>query len=248
MLDASSARIYNLGLDSGATFAMIGSDGGLLAAPYETERLALSPGERADIVVRMRAGDRKVLRSYPMELGVDVFNQRFAGADDTLDLVQLRAADTLHRSGPLPTALVDVPRPGAGGAAVERSFELSGNEINGVEMDPTRIDETVTVGNTEIWRVTNASGTPHNFHIHDVQFQVFDIDGRSPPGHLSGWKDTVYLAPGSAIRLIMRFTDYTDPDTPYMYHCHLLQHEDRGLMGTIRGGRAGAARRVPGRA
>jgi FtsP/CotA-like multicopper oxidase with cupredoxin domain len=67
--------------------------------------------------------------------------------------------------------------------------------------------------------------------VHTVQFQVLDIDGAPPPPELAGWKDTVYLAPGSEVRIIASFTDYADPTWPYMYHCHLLWHEDSGLMG-----------------
>lgn len=231
VLNASGARVYNVGLDSGAAFTMIASDGGLLAAPYDTDRLLLSPGERAEILVAVQPGERTVLRSFPGELGADFFSQRFAGGDDTLDLIELRAADTLTPSEPVPTRLAELPRLDAADARVERTFELSGSQINGAEMEMARIDETVELGATEIWRVTNASGTPHNFHIHDVQFQVLDVDGEPPPEPLRGWKDTVYLPPNSTFRLIMRFTDYADPNTPYMYHCHVLRHEDQGLMG-----------------
>jgi FtsP/CotA-like multicopper oxidase with cupredoxin domain len=64
-----------------------------------------------------------------------------------------------------------------------------------------------------------------------VQFQILSIDGAEPPDHLSGRKDTDYLSPRKTYRLIMSFEDYTDPDVPLMYHCHLLLHEDEGMMG-----------------
>ncbi|WP_235734995.1 multicopper oxidase domain-containing protein [Nocardioides alcanivorans] len=95
-----------------------------------------------------------------------------------------------------------------------------------------RIDFAATVGTTEIWEVTNTEGgTHHSFHVHDVQFQVLDVAGRVPPPELAGWKDTVWLPEGETFRLIMRFEDYADPDTPYMFHCHMLRHEDEGMMG-----------------
>ena len=94
-----------------------------------------------------------------------------------------------------------------------------------------RIDETVEVGSTEIWEVHNTDGEHHNFHVHDVQFQVLDVDGMSPAPELAGWKDTIFLPPDARVRLALRFTDYADPDTPYMFHCHLLPHEDAGMMG-----------------
>jgi hypothetical protein len=98
-------------------------------------------------------------------------------------------------------------------------------------MDPGRIDEVVEVGTTEIWEVRSLDAFPHNFHVHDVQFQVVSIDGTPPPPELAGRKDTIYLEPRRRYRLIMRFEDFTDPAAPYMFHCHLLLHEDEGLMG-----------------
>ena len=77
----------------------------------------------------------------------------------------------------------------------------------------------------------NTDGSTHNFHVHDVQFVIESLDGDPPPPELAGWKDTVFLPEGSEADLLVRFTDYADPDTPYMYHCHLLRHEDAGMMG-----------------
>ena len=73
------------------------------------------------------------------------------------------------------------------------------------------IDEVVEVDTTEIWEVKNTDGEFHNFHVHDVQFQVLDVDGQPPAAQFAGWKDTVFLKPGSEARLAMRFSDYTDP-------------------------------------
>ena len=103
--------------------------------------------------------------------------------------------------------------------------------INGKRMDMHRIDEVVRLGDTEIWDVTNQTGQPHPFHVHLVQFQVLDRDGEPPAGAERGWKDTVLVRPGERVRIIMSFTRYADPKTPYMYHCHIMEHEDRGMMG-----------------
>ena len=64
-----------------------------------------------------------------------------------------------------------------------------------------------------------------------MSFQVLDIDGASPPAHLDGWKDTVEIRSGTTTRLIVPFGAHTDAATPYMFHCHILRHEDRGMMG-----------------
>ena len=53
----------------------------------------------------------------------------------------------------------------------------------------------------------------------------------SPPPHLRGWKDTVYVPPHETVRFLVELGDYADPETPYMFHCHVLQHQDRGMMG-----------------
>jgi FtsP/CotA-like multicopper oxidase with cupredoxin domain len=115
--------------------------------------------------------------------------------------------------------------------AAQRSFTLQWFMINHTRMDMSRVDLNVAVDSVEVWTVRNADNWPHNFHVHDVQFQVIDVNGTAPPPWLGGWKDTVYLPPGTPIRLAMRFADYTDPTLPYMYHCHMLMHEDQGMMG-----------------
>ncbi len=119
----------------------------------------------------------------------------------------------------------------APGTAVDHAFELKWFMINGLRMDMNRIDLTVPVDSTQVWSVRNNDNWPHNFHVHDVRFQVIDIDGHAPPPELSGWKDTVYTEPGATYTLAMRFETYADPTYPYMFHCHLLLHEDRGMMG-----------------
>lgn len=131
----------------------------------------------------------------------------------------------------VPARLVRAHRRGEDDVLRTRLFRLSGTSINGQDFDSARIDEVVRAGATEIWEVENGSGTPHNFHPHGVSFRVLGQGGHPPPPALAGWKDTVYVRPGPTLRLLVRFGDYVDANTPYMFHCHLLQHEDRGMMG-----------------
>ena len=98
-------------------------------------------------------------------------------------------------------------------------------------MDMARIDEVVRLGDIEIWEVSNRGAQPHPLHVHLVQFQILDRDGRPPPAAELGWKDTVLVHPGELVRIIMRFERYADPQVPYMYHCHIMEHEDNGMMG-----------------
>ncbi|HZA24130.1 MAG TPA: multicopper oxidase domain-containing protein, partial [Dehalococcoidia bacterium] len=97
--------------------------------------------------------------------------------------------------------------------------------------DMGRIDEVVEVGDVEIWELSNPSFRSHPIHIHDVQFQVLDRNGESPSPNERGWKDTITVNKDETVRVIMQFKDYADPELPYMFHCHILEHEDRGMMG-----------------
>jgi blue copper oxidase len=233
VLNASTARVYDFGFSDDRTFDVVGTDGGLLPAPVPMTRVTLSPGERAEVVVRMRPGEQVELRSYAPDLGADVFNERFNGGSDRFDVLQLRAADQLEPSADVPTELAPPPDlvDSVDGLDTTRTFVLGGTAINGEDMDMDRIDVAVEAGDTEIWAVTNREGTPHNFHVHGLQFQIVDIDGERPPDDLAGWKDTVFARPDSTVRIAVRFGDDTDPDVPYMYHCHLVRHEDQGMMG-----------------
>ncbi|OQS13306.1 copper oxidase [Nocardia donostiensis] len=231
LLNASTARTYTFGFADDRDFALIASDGGLLERPVRLQRLRLSPGERGEIVVRVRPGERTVLRSYPLEAGMNFWTQRFSGGDDTFDILELRAAEQLRPSPALPAELVPAATPDGSDSVAERRFDLAFATVNGQEMAMDRIDLTVTRSTTETWVVRNIDGMPHNFHVHDVQFRVLEFDGAAPPPELSGPKDTVFLPPGSSVRLALRFDGPADPDTPYMYHCHLLWHEDLGMMG-----------------
>lgn len=106
-----------------------------------------------------------------------------------------------------------------------------GFTINGVSMDLGVVNETVQLGAVEEWRIVNRSPMTHPFHVHDVQFLVHARNGSPPPQHERGWKDTVQVRPEETVSILAHFTDYADPEHPYMYHCHILEHEDRGMMG-----------------
>ncbi|UFU06412.1 multicopper oxidase family protein [Ruania halotolerans] len=228
LLNASTARTYSLGLP-GRTFQLVATDGGLLRGPVELEKIRLSPGERAEVVVAMEPGEQVMLHSFEPDLG-NMIVPFAVGANDEFDVLRIEAEGELSSSEEVPgelTAFGQDPEQ----ATVRREFRLSGRQINDARMDMARIDETVEVGTTEIWTVINDDPSPHNFHVHDVQFEVISVGGSEPSPELRGRKDTVYLEPGRAVELLMTFEDYADPQWPYMYHCHLLRHEDEGLMG-----------------
>jgi FtsP/CotA-like multicopper oxidase with cupredoxin domain len=93
------------------------------------------------------------------------------------------------------------------------------------------IDVRIPLGSIEIWEIVNPTPLTHPFHIHDIQFRVFDREGEPPLPHEHGLKDTLLVNPGSAVRVITEFADFADAKRPYMYHCHNLEHEDAGMMG-----------------
>lgn len=231
VLNGSNARVYNIGFDDDRAHWIVASDSGLLEAPVETRRVQVSPGERAEIIVPVYPAETARLLSFPPDLGMNPLLERFNGGEDTLELLEVRAIDHLVESPPLPETLkvIDLPDPDA---SMERTFELSGfSKINDAKMDMGRVDAVITKDSTEVWHLHNSSNTYHNFHVHDVHFAVLDIDGHAPPAHLRGWKDTLFLPPGTTARIIARFEDYADSHHPFMFHCHILDHEDAGMMG-----------------
>jgi blue copper oxidase len=194
-------------------------------------RVQLSPGERAEIIAAFGPGERVVLRSFEPELGTNFFEARFAGGDDSFDLLQIRPARALASSPRMPDQLAGDEDLRDEDAVQTRRFELDGRSINGRRFEPKRIDAVITANATEEWEVRNTSGTPHNFHPHGVSFRVVEYDNGAPPPTLTGPKDTVYVPPGETLRLLVRFGEYPNTETPYMFHCHILEHEDRGMMG-----------------
>ncbi|NQV70382.1 MAG: multicopper oxidase domain-containing protein [Pseudohongiella sp.] len=105
------------------------------------------------------------------------------------------------------------------------------SSINGRRMELNFINERIKFNTTEVWELSNNSPMMHPFHVHHGQFQILDRNGQPPPENEMGWKDTVKVRSGEHMRIIMRFTDYIDEQNPYMYHCHILEHEDQGMMG-----------------
>ncbi|MCO4814984.1 MAG: multicopper oxidase domain-containing protein, partial [Flavobacteriales bacterium] len=104
--------------------------------------------------------------------------------------------------------------------------------INGSSFDMETINYNIPLDNIEIWSITNQTPIAHPFHIHDIQFFILDINGNPPPPELQGYNDVI-LVPGGMgnIRFIAKFDDFANDTIPFMYHCHMLTHEDMGMMG-----------------
>lgn len=222
LLNGSNARAYHFGFTDDRSFKLVANDAGLLQEPVTLDRFMLSPGERAEIVVEFKPGEETILHSYSGGAGIE--NGEF-------DLLKMVAASKLTESADIDGQLSTVPPIEAPKDAMVRQFKLSmESDINGKKMDIYRIDEVIPAGTKEIWEINNF-GWSHNFHIHNAAFRVLDINGKQPPEYERGRKDTVFIPNGGRVRIAVEFGDYSDPDHPLMYHCHLLRHEDDGMMG-----------------
>ena len=241
VLNASNARIYNLGFSDDRTFHQIASDGGFLHNPIPMTRLILAPAKRAELLIDLSAdeGSTLTLGSYNAGNGTTFVPTQLQDEWDTSDFELLEiqvgpaAADAVRS---VPASLTDVariPESEAVNAASPRPFELGANpfQINGSPMDMSVINERISLGDTEIWEITNPNQQAHPFHVHGDSFQILSRDGVAPSDHELGWKDVVLTKPFETVRIIKRFRDYADPELPYMYHCHILEHEDIGMMG-----------------
>ncbi len=237
LLNGSNSSIFRFRFEDGVSFAQIASDGGFLGKAVAMENIILSPGERAELLIDF--GGRKRNDT------VDLLAETSSGEEYRILRFRMKKSFTADASGAIDygSPLNSIEKIPPGEASRERRFVMSSMgpggrlTINGKRMDMGRIDERVSLGSTEIWTIENGSGmggrmgmmnTPHSFHVHDGQFQILDINGAAPPPGEAGWKDTVLLWPGDRIRIIKRFEDFTGI---YMYHCHLLEHEDAGMMG-----------------
>lgn len=249
VLNGSNARIYHLGLSDNRTFFQIASDGGLLDAPIPTTRVLLAPGERAELLVDFSAdaaGTAVALQSYSQE----VFGALYAGMmganltdaldRSTFDIMTFEASAQAGSGARVPLAFTPVGREPESEAVRTRTIALSFAAgawlINGTQMTdatnvPAALDFRIAAGDVEIWELTNSSNVSHPIHLHNRHFQILTIDGQPPPPPLLGWKDTVIVAPQRTVRILVRFEGTPDPAVPYMFHCHVLEHEDMGMMG-----------------
>lgn len=225
LLNGSNARNYTFKLNTGDSFQQIATDGGLLDQPISLHDLTLSPGERAEIIVD------------------------FSKAETSKDIALINEEETIllpfeidgkHRdSREVPQKLNDFSvTDEEKNLPVSKHLELFGMgmmvSINGKQFDMNRIDFTQKQGKTEIWEIYNKpdamGGMIHPFHIHGTQFKIVSINGKEPSVNKQGWKDTVSINPGETVKLAVKF-NYKGI---YMFHCHVLEHEDNGMMGQVK--------------
>ena len=221
LLNGSNARIYNFQLSDGRSFLQIASDGGLLNEPVTLQSLRLTPGERAEIMVSLK--------------GMNPGEYLDLTSGDT-SVLRLNVTGNLKPNGNIPATLNQLAA-AADNGMVDRRFVLFGMgamvSINGDVYDMNRVDERGVTNQDEVWEIYNRpdmmGGMAHSFHLHGTQFRVLSRDGILPPLNERGWKDTAALDSGERVRILVSF----DEPGFFMYHCHILEHEDNGMMGQI---------------
>lgn len=247
LLNAANAQNYDLRFDDLREFHVIASDGGFLATPVERSQLRISPAERYEILVDFSNRKPVMLETGPDEV-MGIFGA--VSQDDSsayVPIVRFEPTASLARVKELPSRLIEPPLADPGKAVRRRQFVLdssicAGNRvvsggdemdmqamrINGKTHDLRRIDVETQLGTLEIWEI-DATGFAHPFHTHGAYFRILTIDGVPPPGHLAGWKDVVLVE--SKAELLVAFNQLATREHPFMYHCHILEHEDAGMMG-----------------
>lgn len=222
LVNGSNARNYTLTLSTGDHFLQIATDGGFLPQPTPLTSLTLSPAERAEIIIDFS--------HYNKDTAI-------ALCDDEALLLPFIVTEHNHFSHlpiTLPSCTVTAQELAL---PVSKTFELYGMadmaQINGKQFDPTRIDFTQKQGVTEVWEIYNKKddmgGMIHPFHIHGTQVKLLARNGKPPVANECGYKDTIAIGVEERVRVAVRFM-YKGT---YMYHCHILEHEDNGMMGQI---------------
>jgi FtsP/CotA-like multicopper oxidase with cupredoxin domain len=242
VVNAAKSRYFEMDPGEGRTFTKIGGDGGLQEYPVERDTLVLAPGERADVFFTPAGAPGSTL-----SIVARLFDRGYGSTETRLneDLFALVMGDAPPPPvAPLPilTRTIPVIEP-AGATPVNIEFGITQSErdksfqytINGKPLGrfaplPAR------VGETQIWTVTNTTSWSHPFHLHGFFFQVLDKD-RAPVRPLE-WKDTVSVPYKDQLTLVVR---YDDRPGHWMFHCHVLDHADGGLMGTVELTRTGNA-------
>jgi bilirubin oxidase len=250
-----NARYLLLAFDDGRPFAQIGSDGGLLAAAREgLTSLLLAPGERAELIVRAgTARSRASLVAARYDRRKMAMSRGSLPADPARVLADVRfAPSAASQSDELPVRLREIAplgparaeqsvvfseamdmhamhQPGASSLRMPRGMTCM---VNGAAFDPGRITFTSRRGEVEHWSIENRTDMDHPFHLHGTQFQVLarERGGVRIAEPYLAWRDTVNVEPGETVSIAAVQRDAGDR----MFHCHILEHEDLGMMGTLR--------------
>jgi FtsP/CotA-like multicopper oxidase with cupredoxin domain len=241
-VNAANARYFRLALPGHALF-QIGSDGGLLAAPHAVDDLLLVPGQRADVLVAAsgEAGEAFEWLTLPYDRG------HGTGELPQAVVFQAKNGDDAPILAPaLPTSFAPIEELPSPDVRRELTLEESMGDMTGHDMGSSDHAMMATVfsinghvfpegdalearlGDVEEWSIVNTTEMDHPFHLHGFRFQVVSEDGRPPA--FAAWRDTVNVPARGTVVLRLALEDH--PGT-WMFHCHILEHAERGMMGEL---------------
>ncbi len=230
IVNSCSARFFDLSLED-HEIHLVGTDGGLLDKPYPLRHLLLSPGERVDLLVKADkfSGEFKFLslpydrgRKTPQKITLLTLSYQGSQANDSLPTTVNPDAKRLEMD------LDSLPN---------KKFELSMGvdvaRINRRVFGKNTLSVSSKLGTYEVWEIKNQGNMDHNFHQHVNASQIISIEGGDPEyaalyTTIPAWKDTIIIPRGGSVKMLVPVMDYTGTT---VYHCHILEHEDIGMMG-----------------
>ncbi len=232
IVNTAKSRYFQIDLD-GQKMTRIGGDDGLIEHPVTLDALVIAPGERADVIVapKLKPGTELDVLSFPFNRGYGSVEYR--SAEQLMTLVVDNEPPYEHAVLPSTRRTIQ-PLSTDGATPVNIEFTLAqrpdGTFEYGINGSPFAKDHPIAarLGETQLWTIVNKTKWSHPFHLHGFFFQVLDENGR----HVEPleWKDTVNVPLEETVKLVVR---YDDRPGNWMYHCHILDHADGGLMGMV---------------
>lgn len=222
LYNISNRRDYRFALSNGQAMTQIGTDSGLLPAPVSRTSIRLGPAERADVVIDFAGhlDEEIVLQNLDAALGP---------GDRDGEVMQFRVTqDLTDDSSPVPDTLRPVFPTDPPVTTRTWNLDQTGGiwTINGKAFDPARVDAKPVLGTTERWVFKNPTSLPHIAHVHLGDQKLVSRNGVPPAPH-ERVKESWYLAPGDEVAVDIKFSDHVGT---FVFHCHVLEHEDRAMM------------------
>jgi FtsP/CotA-like multicopper oxidase with cupredoxin domain len=230
-VNSANGRYFNLHLP-GHSLRVIGWDGGLLAEPYEADTLLIAPGERYEVLVELvdKPGSELTLQTLHYDRGHSIPDP------GPLPVFKIHLTGTSSPPPALPESWGESVELTPDNHAMERLIALNESQESDDEFASFSINDAAfpdvppihaKPDDVEVWRIQNKTKMDHPFHLHGMFFRVLDLDGEAPEHN--GWKDTVNVPQQKTLRFAVR---YGEAGT-WMYHCHILEHAERGMMGEL---------------
>lgn len=234
LLNVSAFRSYNVQLSNGAPLIQIGSDSGLMPRPVPRREILLGPAERVEVVVDFSdfPGESIELRSSKLHTGRNPAGAHTYGGA----LMQFRVGrDRVPDRTRVPRRLRPLPewtrrarrQPDHRWEITIGGFFKTTWRINGRTFNPAYADAFPRLGTTQTWEIVNRTSVAHVMHLHHTDWYLLSRNGRPPPPWEDCLKESFFVYPGEQIRVAGHFADYTGK---FVIHCHMLDHEDHGLM------------------